>query len=130
MRLEQTHRRRVRLALTPLIDVVFLLLLFFMLSSTFLDLQQLRVGAQAVSRPSAGKGEALVVRVETTSLRVGHQAVTPGGLVAALNRLAGGDKGRKVLVRPGEGVRLQRLVDVLEAIGGGGFTDIALQESR
>ncbi|MBC7283967.1 biopolymer transporter ExbD [Hoeflea sp.] len=35
MRLDLPVRRHSRLSLTPLIDVIFLLLLFFMLSSTF-----------------------------------------------------------------------------------------------
>lgn len=56
MRIDVPARRRSRLSLTPLIDVIFLLLLFFMLSSTFsryseMDFSQSGGGAATASQP-------------------------------------------------------------------------------
>lgn len=46
MQLEAGKRQRVvRVSLTPLIDVVFILLLFFLLSSTFIQWRELTVAA-------------------------------------------------------------------------------------
>lgn len=46
MRLEAGKRRRgVQVSLTPLVDVVFILLLFFLLSSTFVQWRELNVTA-------------------------------------------------------------------------------------
>lgn len=45
MRIDLPVRRHSRLSLTPLIDVIFLLLLFFMLSSTFSRYSEVSVSA-------------------------------------------------------------------------------------
>ncbi len=37
MKLSKTHKRKVILSLTPLIDVLFILIIFFTVSSTFLE---------------------------------------------------------------------------------------------
>ena len=90
-------RRRERLAaaveLTPLIDIVFLLLIFFMVSTTFI-----RHNAVAVDLPQ-GDGAALAggdAAVEITVHRDGRYQVhgqllaagDPGALVGALQALA------------------------------------------
>lgn len=66
MRIDLPVRRHSRLSLTPLIDVIFLLLLFFMLSSTFSRYSEISFSGggsatSAASRPdvilSVGEGE-------------------------------------------------------------------------
>ena len=130
MRLRGRRRRWLRLGLTPLIDVVFLLLLFFMLSSTFLNLQQMKIGMQAAAAMTRGNGKAVVVRVEATGLSIGEKPIPPGRLLPTLETLTGGDKKRHILVRTGDDIRLQRIVDVLEEIDSGGFTSLALRGER
>ena len=49
----QHSRKLLRLPLTPLIDVVFILLLFFMLSSTFAQQRQLTMKTQAHPQATA-----------------------------------------------------------------------------
>ncbi|MEM6945656.1 MAG: biopolymer transporter ExbD, partial [Pseudomonadota bacterium] len=41
-RLANRPRKRLRISITPLIDVVFILLVFFMLASSFLDWRSIR----------------------------------------------------------------------------------------
>ncbi len=53
MRLNQSHsKRRQAISLTPLIDVVFILLLFFMLSSSFIPWRQINVSMPTASSQS------------------------------------------------------------------------------
>ncbi|MDX1606672.1 MAG: biopolymer transporter ExbD, partial [Candidatus Competibacterales bacterium] len=57
MRLRVTRSRRRIISLTPLIDVVFILLFFFMLASSFIQWRSIDLGlagAEAGARPLAG----------------------------------------------------------------------------
>ncbi len=56
-------KRRQAISLTPLIDVVFILLLFFMLSSSFIKLKQINLPAAAQATESPD--EVLVVTLHT-----------------------------------------------------------------
>ena len=56
MQLEAGNQRRVvRVSLTPLIDVVFILLLFFLLSSTFAQWRELNITASGQVADSEAK---------------------------------------------------------------------------
>ena len=50
MDFERTSRRKLNLPLTPLIDVVFILIIFFMLTTSFMRIESLEL-----LLPSAGK---------------------------------------------------------------------------
>ena len=128
MQLERRQRRMLRLGLTPLIDVVFLLLLFFMLSSTFLTFEQIEVGARPSGATAAGRADAVVVDLAPSSVRIGAEAIAPERLVAVLDERVGGDRTRPIFVRPAGEVPLQRLIEVLEIIAQGGFADLSLQD--
>ena len=116
MRLEAPSSVRRPLGLTPLIDVVFLLLLFFMLASTFqkygeIDLVTAGTGAGVVpaDRP-------LLVRLhEDGSIDVNALAVQLDDLADALEDAIANDE-RRVLVQAREGAPTQGLVDVLERV--------------
>ena len=110
--------RRRGLSLTSLIDVIFLLLLFFMLTSTFtrlgeLDLTAAPRGTGASARPPA------FVQLGAETLRVNTRNIPLEALREALADAAG-DEGL-ALIALGEGVTAQRLVDVLALLRGAPF---------
>jgi biopolymer transport protein ExbD len=98
------------LSLTSLIDVIFLLLLFFMLSSTFTRHGDLPFLAATGGAASDGPPPAFL-RVLPDAIMLNVAVVTLDSLPAALGAL----DGALVLVAPAEGVTAQRLVDVLVA---------------
>jgi biopolymer transport protein ExbD len=106
--------RRRRLSMTSLIDVIFLLLLFFMLSSTFIRFGDLpflaaTAGAVATDGPPPAFMRVLPDRVMLNMAEVS---------LPDLSEAVSGLEARLVLVAPGEGVTAQRLVDVLVASQG------------
>jgi len=50
---DQQARRKTIISLTPLIDVVFILLVFFMLASSFMDWRTLSLDTRAARAPAA-----------------------------------------------------------------------------
>jgi len=104
--------RRRPITLTPLIDVIFLLLLFFMLSSTFtrfaeVPLQNAGGGAEPGPRP-------IFLQLGPEAFRLNGAPVGDADLIDALTALRP-DKGEPttLLVTLSEDVTSQRLIDLL-----------------
>ncbi|MEO9530620.1 biopolymer transporter ExbD [Roseibium sp.] len=74
MRVDRPARKQKPISLTPLVDVIFLLLLFFMLSSTFTTFGQLDLGAPAGSGGTGTVPEAILV-LEETGLRLNGREI-------------------------------------------------------
>ena len=73
MTFRQARRPEVSINLTPLIDAVFLLLIFFMVSTSFTDLTQLTVYLPKVRGASASDEVGLVVDIDSADV------ITVGG---------------------------------------------------
>lgn len=142
-------RRRTLISLTPLIDVVFILLVFYMLASTFTEWNAIPLaldpaardgdpaGSAEASRPQQPYAGAVLVDVQSDGLRLSGRPVSDGelpSLLAAMQQqaaVAAARRGapppaRKVIVRPAEGVALQRMVTVMDMLSAAGVTDLAL----
>ncbi len=107
-------KRRRRLSMTSLIDVIFLLLLFFMLSSTFSTFAEVELSAAVPATAGDADTPPIFVQLDEDFLKV-------NGEVRRLDDLAqtplGDVKGPStVLVSLGEGVNAQRLTDLLVAL--------------
>jgi len=127
MALEARFRRR-RLALTSLIDVIFLLLLFFMLSSTFSKFSAIELSAAGSGRAvPAPETSPVFIRLGADSLRINAREATIADLPGLL-REATPNSARRILVSAGEGVSAQRLADLLVALGGVAGLDVLVLE--
>ena len=99
--------------MTPLIDVIFLLLLFFMLTSTFSRFGEVELSG-AVRAASSAQTAPLFLSLTDTTLRLNGDPVALDGLEAALSAR---DSAR-LLVSLSDDVLSQRLVDVLAVLRG------------
>ena len=111
------RRRRRRLGLTPLIDVIFLLLLFFMLSSTFLRFADVEVAAaRASSTPGAAPSVTTLVKLRGDgTLALAGRTLTLAALPEALDALKAANTSRLILTAE-RGASVQALVDVLAVL--------------
>jgi biopolymer transport protein ExbD len=113
MRLDGAEPRRSALSMTSLIDVIFLLLLFFMLSSTFTRFGEIELTAGG---GMAGKPVTPVyVRLEGDRMVVNGQEMTLDGLPAALElqKQSGADT---ILLSLDDQTVSQRFIDVYSAL--------------
>ena len=124
------RRRRVTLNLTSLIDVLFLLLIFFMLTSTFrqlgemeLDLPESSTSTPALSGLEARPTE-VVLRADG-SLLVDGEAVDQEQLVQRLReRVAGREDARATLNAEADArhADVVRLIDLVREVGFAGLS--------
>lgn len=121
-------RPKVTLSLTPLIDVVFILLIFFMLASQFVDWREIDLTPQAQVSSEAA-------RDETVSFHVNHdrtflldgQAI--GALDVAVERLKSNGPNEVILLVPDDLVEIQHVVDVIEALQNAGLEKVQLSDA-
>ena len=127
MRIEPVGKKRRRLSLTSLIDVIFLLLLFFMLSSTFTRFTEVDIAAGRAGKPvETTKAPDIFIRLgEGGSWKVNGAALGADDAIAELSRLEEmGATTAIVVVR--NNVTSQELVDALERISKAGKLQVAV----
>ncbi|WP_372893573.1 ExbD/TolR family protein [Rhodosalinus sp.] len=118
-------RRARRPSLTPMVDVVFLLLVFFMLAA--------RIGQEGALTLATGGGSGAyegpprLVTIRPGGVALNGAAVPVAALPDELRELGGGP-GRTVVLRAAEGADLQRLAEVTGALTAAGFDRLVLVE--
>jgi biopolymer transport protein ExbD len=108
--------RRRALSLTSLIDVIFLLLLFFMLTSTFTRYSEIQLSAAGAGATApASDAPPLFLRLRAERLTLNGSQVPLDALEDAIAARMEGPT--TLLVSAGAEVSAQRLVDLLVALG-------------
>jgi biopolymer transport protein ExbD len=118
------------LNLTPLIDVVLLLLIFFMLSTRFIDegRLQLRLPEAGVVPEAAAEAEAVEIEITAQGgYRVNGRALinnSPETLAAAIGKAAGGNRAMPLTVRADARATHQSVVTAMDVAGRAGYRQI------
>ena len=115
----------IRLNLSPLIDVVFILLIFVVLIARFVDQERIDVTLPSAAAGRPAEVDALEIVLKPGEvLRVGGVVVDEAELDEVLRR-ARARHDRAVLIADGES-SLQRAVDVISTAKLAGFDQIAV----
>ena len=130
MKFKQVRRELPALNLTPLIDIVFLLLIFFMVTTSFSRETRLLVSLPEASGSVENAAESIEVLVD----REGGYAINGRRLVNAevdslvrgLELESGGDVSLLVVLVADAEVQHQSVVSAMEAIGRAGFTSLSI----
>ncbi|TQM94402.1 outer membrane transport energization protein ExbD [Roseinatronobacter monicus] len=112
-RLDLTPRRR-RLSMTSLIDVIFLLLLFFMLSSTFARQGELPLDLAMGGAATPPDTPPAFIQLRQDGLRLDATETTPEALRSELQARGEG----VLLLTLGEGVGAQGFAEILHLLQG------------
>ncbi|PRX33692.1 biopolymer transport protein ExbD [Meinhardsimonia xiamenensis] len=104
--------------MTSLIDVVFLLLMFFMLTSTFSRFAEIELAAAGAASGGASQPVRAFLALGPETLRLGPEMIAPGELPARIAALRAEDGRLDVLVAPAPGVTSQRLAELLVLLRG------------
>jgi len=125
------RRAPVEANLTPLIDVVFLLLIFFMVSTTFTHENQMRINlpeAQAEASQSEDSQINLTI-MQDGAYSINGRAVANRDirtLMEALSLKAGGDLEQAVVISADSETSHQSVVRAMDAAGRLGLTKIRI----
>lgn len=124
------ERRQVRISLTPLIDVVFILLVFFMLASSYIDWRVIGLGTGGSGSAAAESQTPVVLRLSTDgSLQAGDAQLRLDQAAAHVRAASSGEAVPPVVLMPDPGVDLQAAIRVLDALAADGIERLSLAQS-
>ena len=127
---QQTRGRRM-ISLTPLIDVVFILLVFFMLASSFLDWRSIQLKLPAKANAGATGDVVLVVSIaDNGTLKLNGEPIAGVDLDTRLSERLSNDVELPILIRAADGVPLQRSIEVLEEVTAAGGRNVSLSSYK
>lgn len=133
MNFERQIRNTRNIPMTPLIDVVFLLLIFFMLSTSFVRTESLELLLPQGNAVSSGESKVLQVYVTGEGfMYIGRTPVNEEKLIATLKHILKQQPDLNILLLSGAGVNVQQLVKVMDRIylAGGKNLSVASWEPR
>jgi biopolymer transport protein ExbD len=121
----------VALNITPLIDVVFQLLVFFMLSTNFARFRLIGVDSPQQRAVVATSEGAIVIQVGADGTLLFDNKPTPRAeLTASVAAVVAIDPNRTFLIRPGEGVSLQEALAAYDEARAGGADALSFSRLR
>lgn len=129
MQIDVAPRRKRSVSLTPLIDVVFNLLLFFMLASSLAKWSglELATGSEAASNEDIPAAD--VYLLGDGELRYEERTYPLEALAEQLTKDLSDERISSVILRAEDGVRLHELIDSFDQLGHVGIQALALGET-
>jgi len=114
---------KVQVPLTSLIDIVFLLLIYFLLTTNFMVDEGIKIKLPQAKASAPQTEEVITVYVDKHGRAyLGNQVVSHAGLFDRLKEMIGGRENRLVVVRADRAVILNKAVkvmDIAKAAGAG-----------
>ena len=133
MKFQRQRREEININLTPLIDVVFLLLIFFMITTTFTKESHLSIRLPESSSDSASVPQEIetldvVVGVDGQYSVNGQPLVTSDALTLkrALLKLAGEQRDQPFIITADANASHQSVVTVMDVAGQLGFAQLSI----
>ncbi len=117
------HKRRKKISLTPMIDVVFLLLVFFMLSTKLNKDTAIQIGG--AGHAGIYQGPPRLITIFAEQIKINGTPTTFMKLPSDLELLTR-DKTDTIILQPQEGATVQKLADVLSSLNQAGFTNVVV----
>ena len=126
---EAASKRRSLVILTPLVDIVFILLIFFMLASSFADHRVIGFLTPAGAKQAtvSEQPSAVLIRVGTDgSLDMSGQSLSKVRIAEEVARRSLTDDELNYLVQPNHGVSVQQVISVVDLLKSSGARNVSL----
>lgn len=128
MKFPHQNKKSATFDLTPLIDVVFLLLIFFMLTTTFVNLEnRVEVNLPSGDFAAAEPSENIVVSItENNTIYLNGKLIDPSKLTENVAVELKGDPERTVVLEADKNVLHGKVIRVMDLLKKGGAEKIAI----
>lgn len=135
MKISNQDNENRKLNLTPLIDVVFLLLIFFMVSTTFEKQAKLKIELpEASTNPVASEGQDLVISISHKGVFfVNNNELVNAqnhSLKNALQKIAKDDRSVSVIIKADANAAHKHVVMVMDVLGNMGFQKVSMATTQ
>ena len=116
MHIKNVQSRRSLVSLTPLIDVVFILLIFFMLASNFVDWQFIEFSIGESEEITIDHESTSVITLKSNEYYLNETKMELNSIVEIVREQCRKNVNHPVIIQPDENTSLQSLVTVLDEI--------------
>lgn len=124
-------RYEVQAPLTSLIDIVFLLLIYFLLTTNFMVDEGIKIKLPQARASKPQTEETITVYVDKAGRSyLNDQEITMGNLFARLKEMIGSQKDKLVVVRADRGVILNKAVKVMDVAKSAGAGRLCLATEK
>ena len=131
MRRRYRTQEEASVDISPLIDMVFILLIFFMVTTTFVKDAKVELDRPSAASASAASTKAIRVTLDRRGdVYVDGRPVRPWMLQSTIREQLRGAKERPVLVITDAAVRAQKLLDIIDECRLAGAQDVAVAAER
>jgi len=131
MQFRKTENKSVRLDLTSLMDIVFLLLIFMVLSTTFLDRPGLQLSLPRSKSSAALKIEKMVVTVTRDNrIFVGIEEVDLDMLGEKVQEFVKANQDKTIRIRGDKEVNLGTIIKVIDACRTFGAEGVTIETEK
>ncbi|MDY0403250.1 biopolymer transporter ExbD [Sulfurovum sp.] len=131
MRIRPKKQEVENVDVSPLIDMVFILLIFFMVTTTFV--KDMKLDINRPSAASASKADSKVVRVyidNASQVYIDNQPVQLWAIQSKLRDLLRTATEKSVLVISDDSIPVETLIDVVDECRMSGAKDVAVSTSK
>ncbi|MCB1333684.1 MAG: biopolymer transporter ExbD [Roseivivax sp.] len=130
-RLTRPRKARNAISIAPMIDVMLILLIFFMVTSTYLDLNMIPAVSPRDDAPAAGKvpdrGETLILTIGADGTpSVQGRGLSQAGLAAMIAERLARHPDLQIVVLPSGGAQMQALVAVMDTAAAAGAVNMRI----
>ena len=128
MKFPHLNKKSARFDLTPLIDVVFLLLIFFMLTTSFVNLEnRVKVNLPSGDFAAAESSENVIVTItENNTIYLNGKLIDPLKLTESVAAKIQEDPERTVVLEADKNVLHGKVIRVMDLLKKGGAERIAI----
>lgn len=131
MKFRNRQEEELQVSLTPLIDVVFILLIFFMVTTTFDRTSELRIELpDATAKEKASDEQTLEIAIDANGQYFINQvkviSTSPKALYLAISKAAGDNKNMPVVLKADAKTPHQFVVTAMDTIGRLGMTRLSI----
>ena len=131
MRRRYRNQDEASVDISPLIDMVFILLIFFMVTTTFVKDAKVELDRPSAASATSASTKAIRVTLDRRGdVYVDGRPVRPWMLQSTIREQLRGAKERPILVITDAAVRAQKLLDVIDECRLAGAQDVAVAAER
>jgi len=131
LRKNQSRRNRGGLLLTPLVDIIFLLCLFFVLNTSFRQEKYIEVDLPESETSEDGQTAEIVLTLhENGSVSINGEGVRWDSVESILRDKAANQVVRELVIQGDENIDYGRIIAALDKVRRAGFEAISLQTIR
>lgn len=131
MRLRQKNHHVDSLDLSPLIDMVFILLIFFMVTTTFVKDMKVDLDRPAAASASASDAKTIRVYIDSANeVYVDNQPIKLWALQSKLRDMLRSSAEKSVLVVSDSNIPVNSLIDVVDECRMSGAKEVAVSTTK